>query len=117
MYIISSLLIEWLFSPSPPPFFAAITNNSMNIFEHLCEGYIVNIKQIPDAELLGQSIYAWPILIDNFQVAFPRRYIHVQVSPMGKRELNKAWGSGGGVAVGLSSRFSGSAGGFFVVFF
>ena len=41
----------------------------------------------------------------------------MQVSPMGKRELNKAWGSGGGVAVGLSSRFSGSAGVFLLFFF
>lgn len=53
-----------------PPFFAAITDNSMNIFEHLCEGCIVNIKQIPVGELLGQSIYAWPILIDTSKLPF-----------------------------------------------
>lgn len=48
-----------------------------------------------------------------FQVAFPRGYIHVRVSPMGMWELNKAWGGEGGAAVGLPSKFSGSAGFFF----
>lgn len=95
LYIISCLLTEWL---SPflfiyILFFAAITNNLMNIFEHLREECIGNTEQFPEVD----SKYICMLIL---QVAFPRGYNHMRVLPK-----SRTW------ETGSSRRFSGSTGG------